>query len=226
MVRIVRRIIGSLIFLTFVIMFGAIPASKANYPASPVASAPTALNQILTTTTEIEVNANLDNVQSVSVTVNGRLVLSELTGNGTIVVGTLIGPKDKVDVKIKNKNGVETNVVVSKSKEPVSLANVNFSVNSSQLNNKAKKLLVQVAKIVKSKGYKSVSLIGFTDQDGSRALNERLALARANAVEDYLRSLELKVKFIVDAQADENPVAENNTKQGKALNRRVEIIVE
>jgi OOP family OmpA-OmpF porin len=78
---------------------------------------------------------------------------------------------------------------------------------------------------VKNKGFKSVSLIGFTDPDGSKAYNQGLSLARARAVENYLSSKGVKVKFSVVAQADENPVADNSTKQGKALNRRVEIVV-
>jgi outer membrane protein OmpA-like peptidoglycan-associated protein len=204
---------------------GFTPVAEANYPAAPVVVAPTVNNQIRATSTEIQVNANLDNVQSVTVTVNGKAVKAEVTSDGKIVVGTLIGPKDKVDVKIATINGVQDDVKVTKPEEPISLANVNFAVNSATLSKKARALLDQVARIVKDKGFKSVSLIGFTDPDGSRAYNERLSLTRARAVEDYLSLQGVKVKFSVDAQADDNPVADNNTKQGKALNRRVEIVV-
>jgi OOP family OmpA-OmpF porin len=204
---------------------GFTPIAAANYPAAPVVVAPTVNNQIRATSTEIQVNANLDNVQSVTVTVNGKTVKAEVTSDGKVIVGTLIGPKDNVDVKIATINGVQVDVEVTKPEEPISLANVNFAVNSVALSKNARALLDQVARIVKNKGFKSVSLIGFTDPDGSKAYNQGLSLARARAVENYLSSKGVKVKFSVDAQADENPVADNSTKQGKALNRRVEIVV-
>lgn len=220
-----RRVLVSAV-TTVGLTLGFTPIAEANYPAAPVVVAPTVNNQIRATTTEIRVNTNLDNVQSVTVTVNGKVVKAEVTSDGKILVGTLIGPKDKVDVKITTTNGVQAKLKVTKPEEPISLANVNFALDSAALSKNARALLDRIARIVKNKGFKSVSLVGFTDPDGSRAYNERLSLARARAVENYLRSQGVNVKFSVDAQADDNPVADNNTKQGKALNRRVEIVVD
>lgn len=201
------------------------PVALADYPAVPVVNAPTATNQILAKATEIQVNTNLDNVQKVEVKVNGKTVAAEIGSNGTIKVGTLIGPKDKVQVTIQTDAGVSADVKVTKSEDPVSIANVNFAVNSSALSQKARAFLDRVASIVKSKGYKNISFIGYTDPDGSKRLNEALSLARANAVSAYLKSKGVKASISVDAQADNNPVADNDTKEGKALNRRVEIVV-
>jgi outer membrane protein OmpA-like peptidoglycan-associated protein len=68
-------------------------------------------------------------------------------------------------------------------------------------------------------------LVGYTDPDGSLGLNQALSLARAKVVANYLKSRGVTAKFSEDAKADKNPVADNGTKQGKALNRRVEIVV-
>lgn len=201
------------------------PTAVADYPAVPVVQAPTATNQILAKTTEIQVNTNLDSVQKVEVKVNGKTVKAEVGSDGIILVGTLIGPKDKVQVTIQTDSGVSTDVKITRSTDPVSFANVNFAVNSSALTNQSRNLLNRVASIVKAKGFKSVSLVGYTDSDGSNPLNQALSLARAKAVESYLKSRGLSVKFSLRARADMDPIADNDTKQGKALNRRVEIVV-
>ena len=201
------------------------PAAVALYPAVPVVKAPTSTNQILAKTTEILVNSNLDSVQKVEVEINGKTVQAEVIGQGKIRVAGLIGPKDEIKVMIQTNAGVRSEVKVIKFKDPFSLANVNFAVNSSALTNKSRALLNQVASIVKSKGYKNISLIGYTDPVGSKGLNQALSLARAKAVASYLKSRGVSAKFSEDAKADKNPVADNSTEQGKALNRRVEVVV-
>ena len=201
------------------------PTAVADYPAVPVVQAPTVTNQILVKTTEIRINTNLDSVQKVVVTVNGKTVKAEVSGDGIILVGTIIGPNDKVQVTITTDSGVSSDVKVTRSADPISFANVNFATNSSALTNQSRNLLNQVARIVRAKGFQKVSLVGYTDSDGSKTLNQTLSLARAKAVEGYLKSRGLNVKFSLRARADINPIADNYTKQGKALNRRVEIVV-
>jgi outer membrane protein OmpA-like peptidoglycan-associated protein len=202
-----------------------IPSALANYPAVPVVQGPTVTNQILVKSTEIRVNSNLDNVQRVEVQVNGKVVKAEVSSDGTILVGALIGPKDKVQVTIQTDTGISADVKVAKSQGTVSLANVNFATNSFALTKNSRKLLDQVANIVKSKGYQKLSLTGYTDSDGSAARNQSLSLARANAVSSYLKSKRVRATITVAAKAALNPVSGNDTVQGKALNRRVEITV-
>lgn len=217
--------VSKLLAVTIVVTALFTPAAVAMYPAVPVVNAPTVTNQILAKTTEIRVNSNLDSVQIVEVTVNGKNVKAEVSGGGTIRVAGLIGPKDVIKVMIQTNAGVRSEVQVLKFKDPFSLANVNFAVNSSALTSKSRSILNQVASIVKARGFKNLSLIGYTDPDGSKGLNEALSLARAKVVANYLKARGVSAKFTEDAQADNNPVADNGTKQGKALNRRVEISV-
>jgi outer membrane protein OmpA-like peptidoglycan-associated protein len=68
---------------------------------------------------------------------------------------------------------------------------------------------------------------GFTDSIGSKNLNERLGLERAEAVKRYLyeqHQIPLH-KMNVISYGEDNPVAENKTKAGRAQNRRVVIKV-
>jgi len=70
-------------------------------------------------------------------------------------------------------------------------------------------------------------IAGYTDSIGSKEFNEKLGLERAEAVKKYLyeqHQIPL-FKMNVISYGEENPVAENNTKAGRAQNRRVVIRV-
>jgi peptidoglycan-associated lipoprotein len=72
-----------------------------------------------------------------------------------------------------------------------------------------------------------VEIEGHTDSTGDKALNERLGLARAESVKRYLyekHQIPLH-KINVISYGEEKPVAPNNTRDGRAQNRRVVIKV-
>jgi len=72
-----------------------------------------------------------------------------------------------------------------------------------------------------------VEIEGHTDNTGDQAMNEKLGLARAEAVKRYLyehHQIPLH-KINVISYGEEKPVAPNNTKDGRAQNRRVVIKV-
>jgi outer membrane protein OmpA-like peptidoglycan-associated protein len=70
-------------------------------------------------------------------------------------------------------------------------------------------------------------IAGYTDSIGTPAVNERIGLERAEAVKRYLyeqHQIPLH-KMNVISYGEQNPVAENKTKAGRAQNRRVVIKV-
>jgi len=72
-----------------------------------------------------------------------------------------------------------------------------------------------------------VEIEGHTDATGDKVMNEKLGLARAEAVKRYLyekHQIPLH-KINVISYGEEKPVAPNNTKDGRAQNRRVVIKV-
>ena len=70
-----------------------------------------------------------------------------------------------------------------------------------------------------------MSIAGHTDNTGPRALNERLSLQRADAVRNYLISKGISADRMTSAgYAWDRPVATNNTRAGRALNRRTELV--
>ncbi len=71
-----------------------------------------------------------------------------------------------------------------------------------------------------------VRIVGYTDNTGSAEHNETLSLKRAEAVRDYLASIGVdSSKMEAVGAGDANPIADNGTKEGQAMNRRVEIEV-
>jgi len=65
---------------------------------------------------------------------------------------------------------------------------------------------------------------GYTDATGSDAHNQALSKRRADAVAGYLREHGLKADaFAATGHGETNPAASNDTVEGRARNRRVEI---
>lgn len=72
----------------------------------------------------------------------------------------------------------------------------------------------------------TVTIIGHTDSTGSDAINNPLSVNRAAATRDYLVARGVAVNRIsIDGRGSRQPVADNSTASGRAMNRRVEIFV-
>ncbi|WP_019561522.1 MULTISPECIES: OmpA family protein [Caldimonas] len=71
-----------------------------------------------------------------------------------------------------------------------------------------------------------VLILGHTDARGSDALNNRLSKERAEAARDYLVGRGVPVeRLLAEGRGKTEPVADNATAQGRALNRRVELLI-
>lgn len=72
----------------------------------------------------------------------------------------------------------------------------------------------------------NVTIIGHTDSTGSDAINNPLSVNRASATRDYLVARGVAANRIsIDGRGSYEPIAENSTAAGRAMNRRVEIYV-
>ena len=73
---------------------------------------------------------------------------------------------------------------------------------------------------------KAIEIEGHTDNTGSAAKNEELSLKRAIAVRDYLIAKGVAASATdVAGLGASSPIADNTTADGRARNRRVEIVV-
>jgi outer membrane protein OmpA-like peptidoglycan-associated protein len=71
-----------------------------------------------------------------------------------------------------------------------------------------------------------VTIIGHTDSTGSDAINNPLSVNRAAATRDYLTARGVATaRIAIDGRGSREPIADNATATGRAMNRRVEIFV-
>lgn len=101
-----------------------------------------------------------------------------------------------------------------------------FDYNQATLTPAAQGVLAKAAEQVRATGKKGeVKVTGHTDSDGSDAYNLDLSKRRAQAVADALRGLlGPGYTFAVEGKGESEPVADNATDAGKALNRRVTLL--
>ena len=101
-----------------------------------------------------------------------------------------------------------------------------FGVDSTTLSGQAQTVLDSVALVVNEYQKTRLNIIGHTDSSGSDSYNLRLSQVRASAVGNYLIAQGVAGQRIVTNGAGESqPIASNATAQGRAQNRRVEIIL-
>ncbi|WPB78615.1 OmpA family protein [Archangium violaceum] len=101
-----------------------------------------------------------------------------------------------------------------------------FRSGSSDLLPTAKRRLDEVAEALK-KTQSPLLIEGHTDSQGPTELNEELSYERAGAVRDYLAERGVdSARIRTDGRGEEQPVASNKNAEGRANNRRVEIVIE
>ena len=70
----------------------------------------------------------------------------------------------------------------------------------------------------------TIVVAGYTDSKGSESYNQKLSENRANAVATYLKSRKVnELRFDTVGFGEKNPIGDNSTAEGRALNRRVEL---
>lgn len=99
-----------------------------------------------------------------------------------------------------------------------------FRFNSYEISEEFATFLDQVVERLEEDPNHSVEVTGHTDNIGSEEVNQRISVARAQAVADYLMSKGIAASRIeVSGKGESLPVTTNSTAAGRALNRRVEI---
>ncbi len=104
--------------------------------------------------------------------------------------------------------------------------NLEFKTGSAIITNTSYSSLDRLAGLMKDKQKWKLLLEGHTDNQGSRAGNQRLSKKRAQAVADHLikRGID-PIRFSVIGHGPDRPIAENKTKAGRQKNRRVEMTI-
>ena len=117
---------------------------------------------------------------------------------------------------VKGDNGIE-----------VFLKNdILFDVNSAVLSTQAMATLKDLNRVLKKYPKNRIVVQGYTDSSGADTYNKQLSTQRAQAVYNYLLANGLKTLSITYiGYGESNPVASNDTEEGRAKNRRVVLAI-
>ncbi|MFC1888031.1 OmpA family protein [Candidatus Cloacimonadota bacterium] len=113
--------------------------------------------------------------------------------------------------------------IVFEEKTAIVIEGVNFATSSAVLTTGAKEVLDKVVLTLVDHPEIKLGINGFTDSMGSRDYNIMLSKQRAESVMNYLVEMGISPdRLTSEGYGPDNPVAPNDTKEGRARNRRIE----
>ena len=153
---------------------------------------------------------------------------------GTIIgtgVGAIIG--DRMDKKAEELAAIEgasvetvTDVNNLTSVKVTFDNGILFDFNKSELSEAAKSSLKEFAQKMADMPETDITIWGHTDNIGTDAANQSVSQKRANAVKDFLASQGIaEERLLAEGKSFNMPVATNDTADGRAQNRRVEVYI-
>lgn len=166
-------------------------------------------------------------------------VIANNTGGGDATKGAIIGAttggltggaigayQDRQEEALRRELG-STGVRVQRVGDTITLVmpgNITFDTNQSDIRADFFRTLNSVSTVLAEFDQTMVLVEGHTDSTGSDAYNDTLSVARAESVGNYLAAQGVSAGRI-DARGygERQPIADNQTPQGRAQNRRVEI---
>lgn len=105
-------------------------------------------------------------------------------------------------------------------------SDVSFDTSRADIKGNFRPILDRFAATLNDNPASTVSIIGYTDNTGSDAINQPLSVERAAHTRDYLAMRGVSpTRVVVEGRGASEPVAPNDSDAGRARNRRVEIYV-
>ncbi len=145
--------------------------------------------------------------------------------------GILIGRKmDKQQAELEKIEGAQVETVTdSNNLQAIKVtfdSGILFATGKSNLSQSSKDALTKFASSLVSTPETDVKIYGHTDNTGSREVNIRVSNERAESVSKYLIERGVSgARIATEGKAYDEPVASNETAEGRAQNRRVEIYI-
>ncbi len=128
--------------------------------------------------------------------------------------------------RLQPADGVQTTLIAENSVKVAFTGNNMFSHDGTGLSARAQQQLKQVANALNETSYVSALVLGHTDSSGQLAYNNKLSKQRAEQVKAFLLQQGVAAdQLSAEGRGPAEPIADNKTAQGRAANRRVELIV-
>ena len=145
---------------------------------------------------------------------------------GALAGGAVGFYMDRQEAKLREQLQ-RTGVSVTRNGDQIILnmpGNVTFDTDSASVKPQFYEVLDSVALVLNEYNKTFVDVIGHTDSTGSNEYNQRLSEERAQSVATYLMGRQVNAdRFVIRGAGETQPVADNASPDGRALNRRVEI---
>jgi OOP family OmpA-OmpF porin len=137
------------------------------------------------------------------------------------------GWQTKAEVSVKPAaSPVDSTVCQQLFVQNLTKGRIRFETSSATINADSAGLLDRLIEIAMRCPTTNFEIIGHTDGDGDPAFNQTLSEKRARAVEDYLVAAGLpESRFTTTGYGSSQPIAVNDTDDGKLQNRRIEFVV-
>ena len=105
-------------------------------------------------------------------------------------------------------------------------SDISFDEGRSDIKGNIAPVLDRFAASLRANQSTDVRIVGHTDNTGSDAINNPLSVDRANSTRNYLTARGVSgARIQTEGQGSYQPIASNNTAEGRSRNRRVEIFV-
>ena len=157
---------------------------------------------------------------------NNRAEVLIGTGIGAIAGGAIGGYMDKQERELRARTA-GSGIEVERQGDEINLklpSGISFDFNSASVKPEFRPVLDQVAQTLASYQSTFVDVSGHTDSVGTVAVNQRLSEQRAQSVADYLSYQGVaRPRIATRGFGKSMPIASNDTEDGRAQNRRVEI---
>jgi outer membrane protein OmpA-like peptidoglycan-associated protein len=143
-----------------------------------------------------------------------------------------LAKKEELESKIEKVKTLftasEAKVAYDSENLVISLHGLTFPSGKSIIQPEYFSLLSKVQEAIKTFPDKHILLEGHTDSQGNAATNKRLSEERASAVREYIiANMGISREQVTSVgYGSEKPVASNKTSEGRALNRRIDIVID
>ena len=161
----------------------------------------------------------------------GNAGTGAVLGAGVGALGTYIWSQNMERQKREMEQATRgTGIAVSQTADNQLMLNIpsdiSFAVGRSDIQPNFAPVLDQFAMGLRNNPYSDVRIVGHTDSTGSEAVNNPLSVDRAASTRNYLVNRGVDGRRIaIDGMGERYPIASNDTAEGRARNRRVEIFV-
>ena len=120
----------------------------------------------------------------------------------------------------------EAAVIVTKTQTEIFSQGNTFATNSTELSEEGKTAVEPIVEVLQTYPQSTVNIVGHTDSTGAAEYNMMISKKRGAAVAAYIEEQGIEAHRIsASGEGEENPIASNDTAEGRAQNRRVEATI-